>query len=49
MVEDGQVFFRLKFFRTNGRPEKLYGEGRPGLSYRNQDLTLARMFADQGL
>lgn len=49
LVEDGQVFFRLKFFRTNGRPEKLYGEGRPGLSYRNQDLTLARMFADQGL
>jgi len=42
LVEDGQVFFRLRFFRTRGRPDRLYGEGRP--SYRGQDLTLARPF-----
>ena len=39
LVEDGQVFFRLRFFRTNGRPDRLYGEGRSGPSYRAQDLT----------
>ena len=44
LVEDGQVFFRLRFFRVNGRPERLYGEGRSGGSYRDQDLTLARVF-----
>ena len=44
LVEDGQVFFRLKFFRTSGRPDNIYGEGRSGESYREQDLTLARMF-----
>jgi dCTP deaminase len=44
LVEDGQVFFRLRFFRTTGRPEHLYGEGREGPSYGNQDLTLARAF-----
>jgi dCTP deaminase len=43
LVEHGQVFCRLRFFRTNGRPEKLYGEGRAA-SYRDQDLTLARCF-----
>lgn len=43
LVEDGQVFFRLRFFRTSGRPETLYGE-REGASYREQDLTLARAF-----
>jgi dCTP deaminase len=45
LVEDGQVFFRLRFFRTRGRPQKLYGEGRVGSSYQGQDLTLARPFA----
>ena len=44
LVEDGQVFFRLRFFRTDGRPRRLYGEGRRGPSYRGQDLTLARPF-----
>ena len=44
LVEDGQVFSRLRFFRTEGRPDRLYGEGREGASYRNQDLTLARPF-----
>lgn len=43
LVEDGQLFCRLRFFRTNGRPEQLYGDGR-ARSYREQDLTLARCF-----
>ncbi len=43
-VEHGQTFFRLRFFRTSGRPDGLYGEGRKGASYRGQDLTLARCF-----
>lgn len=43
LVEDGQLFCRLRFFRTNGRPERLYGDGRTQ-SYREQDLTLARCF-----
>ena len=42
LVEDGQPFCRLRYFRTNGRPAKLYGEGRR--SYQGQDLTLARCF-----
>ncbi len=44
LVEDGQVFFRLRFFRTTGRPDRLYGEGRGDASYAEQDLTLARTF-----
>lgn len=42
LVEDGQAFCRLRFFRTSGSPKRLYGEGRS--SYRGQDLTLARVF-----
>ncbi|MEM6672644.1 MAG: 2'-deoxycytidine 5'-triphosphate deaminase [Planctomycetota bacterium] len=44
LVEDGQVFFRLKFFRASSRPERLYGQDRAGASYQGQDLTLARAF-----
>ena len=43
LVEDGQVFCRLRFFRTGGRPVRVYGEGRAS-SYQDQDLTLARCF-----
>jgi dCTP deaminase len=43
LVEDAQVFCRLRFFRSSGRPERLYGEGRTR-SYQDQDLTLARCF-----
>ena len=43
LVEDGQVFFRLRFFHTAGDPDQLYGE-RAGPSYGSQDLTLARPF-----
>lgn len=42
LVEDGQAFARLRYFRTSGRPDRTYGEGRA--SYRDQDLTLARVF-----
>jgi len=42
LVEDGQPFCRLRFFRTSSRPARLYGEGRA--SYQEQDLTLARCF-----
>ncbi len=44
LVEDGQAFFRLKFFRASSRPRRLYGEAREGASYQGQDLTLARAF-----
>jgi dCTP deaminase len=44
LVEDGQVLFRLALFATAGRPDGLYGRGRP--SYGAQDLTLARAFRD---
>ena len=44
LVEDGQVFFRLRYFRTSGRPRRLYAQGRTGGSYVGQDLTLARVF-----
>jgi len=44
LVEEGQVFFRLKLFRTTGPPERAYGVGRAGASYAHQDLTLARAF-----
>jgi dCTP deaminase len=42
LVEDGQPFCRLRYFRSSGRPDRLYGEGRR--SYQDQDLTLARCF-----
>ena len=44
LVEEGQTFFRLKFFRTTGRPERPYGRTRGAPSYARQDLTLARSF-----
>lgn len=43
LVEDGQVFFRLRYFRASA-PDKLYAEDRPTRSYLDQDLTLARCF-----
>jgi dCTP deaminase len=44
LVEEGQVFFRLRFLRTTGPPARPYGRGRAGPSYLHQDLTLGRMF-----
>ena len=43
LVEEGQALARLRFHRTSGRPDRLYGE-RGGPSYGEQDLTLARCF-----
>jgi len=48
LVEDGQVVCRLRFYRAGGPPRRLYGEGRAGASYRDQDLTLARPFRRPG-
>jgi dCTP deaminase len=43
LVEDGQIFFRLRYYRTTARPRALYGRNRAGgASYQGQDLTLAR-------
>ncbi|HTF90946.1 MAG TPA: 2'-deoxycytidine 5'-triphosphate deaminase [Planctomycetota bacterium] len=44
LIEDGQVFFRLSYYRASGVPERIYAEGRAGNSYRDQDLSLARTF-----
>ncbi len=44
LVEEGQTFCRLRFFRTSSRPAALYGAARSGASYQDQDLTLARIF-----
>lgn len=44
LVEDGQVFFRLRYYRASGRPDRIYAQGRGGASYQGQDLTLARAF-----
>ncbi len=44
LVEDGQVFFRLRYYRASGIPERIYAQGRAGNSYQEQDLTLARAF-----
>ena len=44
LIEDGQIFFSLRYFHASGVPDKLYGQGRSGDSYRNQDLQLARTF-----
>jgi dCTP deaminase len=43
LIEDGQAMCRLRFHRTSGRPERLYGTGNDR-NYGNQDLTLARCF-----
>ena len=48
LVEDGQVFFRLRYFRASGVPQRIYAQGRDGGSYRAQDLTLARAFRAPG-
>ena len=44
LVEEGQVLFRLRFFRLSGIPDRCYAQGRPGASYGDQDLALARVF-----
>jgi dCTP deaminase len=44
LVEDGQVFFRLQFFRTLAEPEVCYGERHLESHYRSQGLKLSKHF-----
>ncbi|HET6202281.1 MAG TPA: 2'-deoxycytidine 5'-triphosphate deaminase [Planctomycetota bacterium] len=48
LVEDGQVIFRLKYFRTTGVPSVLYGDAAAGSRYMDQDLALAKQFRPFG-
>jgi dCTP deaminase len=45
LVEDGQVFFRLKFFRTTEMPEICYGDAQLSSHYQGQGLKLSKHFA----
>ncbi len=47
LVEDGQVFFKLLFFRTLQAPEVAYGDRRLGSHYQGQGLKLSKHFRDQ--
>ncbi|MBI3817632.1 MAG: 2'-deoxycytidine 5'-triphosphate deaminase [Planctomycetes bacterium] len=44
LVDDGQVFFRLRFFRCSQEPRVLYGADGAGSHYGRQSLALARQF-----
>ncbi len=45
LVEDGQVFFRIQFFRSLEEPEVAYGDGPLGSHYQGQSLRLGKHFA----
>ena len=44
LVEDGQVFFKLLFFRTLEAPQIVYGDRRLDSHYQGQGLTLSKHF-----
>lgn len=44
LVEDGQAFFRLQFFRSLAVPDVAYGEGAQGSHYQGQALKLSKHF-----
>lgn len=44
LVEDGQVFFRLRFYRGLESPTVAYGEGGLGSHYQGQALRLSKHF-----
>ena len=44
LVEDGQVFFKLQFFRALEEPEVAYGDRRLGSHYQGQGLKLSKHF-----
>ena len=44
LIEDGQVFFKLQFFRTLEQPEIVYGDRRLGNHYQGQGLKLSKHF-----
>ena len=48
LVEDGQVFFKLLFFRMQEEPEVAYGDGRLGSHYQGQGLKLSKHFRQEG-
>lgn len=44
LLEDGQVFFKLEFFRTLEQPEVVYGDRRLSSHYQGQALKLSKHF-----
>ena len=48
LVEDGQVFFRLQFFRTLEEPGIAYGDRGLGSHYQGQGLALSKHFRCSG-
>jgi dCTP deaminase len=44
LLEDGQVFFKLEFFRTQELPEVCYGDRRLSSHYQGQGLKLSKHF-----
>lgn len=44
LVEDGQVFFKLQFFRTLADPNVIYGDRRLQSHYQGQGLKLSKHF-----
>ncbi|MBK8098101.1 MAG: 2'-deoxycytidine 5'-triphosphate deaminase [Planctomycetes bacterium] len=44
LLEDGQVFFKLEFFRTLEEPEVVYGDRRLSSHYQGQGLKLSKHF-----
>jgi len=48
LVEDGQVFFRLRWFRCTSPSDALYGAAGAGSHYGTQSLTLAKQFRRSG-
>ena len=47
LLEDGQVFFKLDFFRTQEVPEVVYGDRRLSSHYQGQALKLSKHFRPQ--
>ncbi len=46
LIEDGQVFFRLEFFKTVAPCGRIYGGSESASNYADQGLTLAKFFRD---
>jgi dCTP deaminase len=44
LLEDGQVFFKLEFFRTQQMPQVVYGDRRLSSHYQGQGLKLSKHF-----
>ena len=44
LLEDGQVFFKLEFFKTQEPPEVIYGDHRLSSHYQGQALKLSKHF-----